>query len=105
MGAGGVIPSFMMKKTKYRIQEKPQTTLYRKHNRLSIASSSNDMDPINTKIRPTTSELIATTKLSKNFATSADESSPNASSSKISLKCVWNKRVKEVAEEKKDQLH
>ena len=51
-GSGAAIPSFVIKETKSGIQKNPQTTLYKKHNRLSIASSLNDIDPINKKIRP-----------------------------------------------------
>jgi hypothetical protein len=38
-GNGAAIPSFVIKETKSGIQKNPQTTLYKKHNRLSIASS------------------------------------------------------------------
>jgi hypothetical protein len=51
-GNGAAVPSFVIKETKSGIQKNPQTTLYEKHNRLSIASSLNDIDPINKNIRP-----------------------------------------------------
>ena len=85
-GSGAAIPSFVIKETKSGIQKNPQTTLYRKHNRLSIASSLNDIDPINKKIRPRISVPSTIAKLSKNFKASADGLFPKISHINISLK-------------------